>query len=163
VLYRHFILSAYKVAMQFDWQVITESPQAVMVFNGMLFPEATARWIAHKRGVPVYSHEVGMRPYSAFFTEGEATAYQVEIPDDFQLTPAQDQQLDEYLSKRFKGDFSMAGVQFWPEMTGLDDDLVARMGAFRQVVPIFTNVIFDTSQPHANVVFRICLPGWIRC
>jgi hypothetical protein len=154
VLYRHFILSAYKVAMQFDWQVITESPQAVMVFNGMLFPEATARWIARQRDVPVYSHEVGMRPFSAFFTEGEATAYQVEIPEDFQLTTAQEAQLDDYLSKRFKGDFSMAGIQFWPEMTGLDENLAARMGAFRQVVPIFTNVIFDTSQPHANVVFR---------
>ncbi|MEW5941583.1 MAG: hypothetical protein AB1750_18105, partial [Chloroflexota bacterium] len=25
---------------------------------------------------------------------------------------------------------------------------------FKQIVPIFTNVIFDTSQPHANVVFE---------
>lgn len=154
VLYRHYILSAYKVAMQFDWQVITESPVAVMVFNGMLFPEATARWIARKRNVPVVSHEVGMRPFSAFFTEGEATAYQVEIPADFQLSPHQDQQLDAYLSRRFKGDFSMAGIQFWPEMSGLGEGLLERMEAYRQVVPIFTNVIFDTSQPHANVVFR---------
>ena len=153
VLYRHYILSAYKVAMQFDWQVITQSPIAVMVFNGMFFPEATARWIARQRGVPVFSHEVGMRPYSVFFTEGEATAYDVDIPDDFQLSPAQNQHLDEYLSKRFKGDFSMAGIQFWPEMSGLDEGLIEKMAAFKQVVPIFTNVIFDTSQPHANVIF----------
>jgi hypothetical protein len=77
----------------------------------------------------------------------------VDIPDDFQLSPEQNQQLDEYLSKRFKGDFSMAGVTFWPEMNGLDEDFVKRMKAFKQVVPIFTNVIFDTSQPHANVLF----------
>jgi hypothetical protein len=95
-----------------------------------------------------------MRPLSAFFTDKEATAYHVEIPEDFQLSQAQDQQLDEYLSKRFQGDFSMAGVQFWPEMAGLDADLVEKMGTFRQVVPIFTNVIFDTSQPHANVLFQ---------
>lgn len=88
VLYRYFILSAYKVALQFDWLVITESPQAVVVFNGMLFPEASARWVARQRGVPVYSHEVGMRPFSVFFTEGEATAYDVDIPQDFQLTSA---------------------------------------------------------------------------
>ncbi len=154
VLYRHYILSAYKVAMQFDWQVITQSPIAVMVFNGMFFPEATARWVARLREVPVYSHEVGMRPFSAFFTEGEATAYDVEIPDNFRLSPAQDQQLDEYLSKRFKGDFSMAGIQFWPEMSGLDEGLIEKMAAFKQVVTIFTNVIFDTSQPHANVIFK---------
>jgi hypothetical protein len=94
-----------------------------------------------------------MRPFSVFFTEGEATAYDVDIPQDFQLTPAQDAELDEYLSKRFKGDFSMAGIQFWPEMTRLDETLLKRMESFTQVVPIFTNVIFDTSQPHANVIF----------
>jgi hypothetical protein len=154
VLYRHYILSAYKVALEFEWMVIKESPLAVMVFNGMQFPEATARWIARRQGVPVYSHEVGLRPLSGFFTESDATAYPVDISDDFQLTPNQDQELDEYLSKRFKGDFSMAGVQFWPEMTGLDQDLIGKMSTFRQVVPVFTNVIFDTSQPHANVIFK---------
>jgi hypothetical protein len=153
VLYRYFILSAYKVAMQFEWLMIKESPRAVMVFNGMMFPEATARWVARQQGIPVYSHEVGMRPLSAFFTAGDATAYPVDIPDDFQLTPQQDQQLDDYLSKRFKGDFSMAGIQFWPEMRSLDSAWVDKIQAFQQVVPIFTNVIFDTSQPHANVVF----------
>jgi hypothetical protein len=154
ILYRYFILSAFKVAMQFEWLVIKESPLAVMVFNGMMFPEATARWVARQQGVPVYTHEVGMRPLSAFFTTGDATAYPVDIPDDFQLSPWQDQQLDDYLSQRFKGDFSMAGIQFWPEMTPLDHNLVEKMQAFRQVVPIFTNVIFDTSQPHANVIFQ---------
>ena len=153
VLYRYFILSAYKVAMQFEWLVIKESPLAVMVFNGMLFPEATARWVARKQGIPVYSHEVGMQPFSAFFTDGDATAYPVDIPDDFQLNQWQDQQLDAYLSKRFKGDFSMAGIQFWPQMRSLDQALVDKISAFQQVVPIFTNVIFDTSQPHANVLF----------
>jgi len=124
-----------------------------MVFNGMQFPEAAACWMARKFGTPVYSHEVGLRPYSVFFTEGEATAYPVDISDDFQLTETQNQKLDDYLSQRYKGAFSMAGVQFWPEMTGLDEDFIKKIAAFQQVVPIFTNVIFDTSQPHANVIF----------
>jgi hypothetical protein len=153
ILYRYYILSAYKVAVQFDWLLVENDPQAVMVFNGMQFPEATARWVARRQNIPVYAHEVGILPFSAFFTSGDATAYPVDIPDDFQLTPQQDLQLDEYFSKRVKGDFSMAGVQFWPEMTGLDRGLIEKMQAFQQVVPIFTNVIFDTSQPHANVIF----------
>jgi len=153
ILYRHYVLSAYKVAKKFE-RVMTEiHPHAVMVFNGMQFPEATARWVARRRGVPVFSHEVGLRPYSAFFTDGDATAYPVAIPDDFQLTEEQNWQLDDYLSKRFKGDFSMAGVAFWPEMTGLEETFLEKLTQFRQVVPIFTNVIFDTSQPHANVLF----------
>ena len=153
-LYRYYILSAYKVARRFETIVEQAEPASVVVFNGMQFPEATARWVARQHHTPVYSHEVGMRPFSAFFTEGDATAYPVDIPADFQLTPDQDAKLDEYLSKRFKGDFSMAGVQFWPAMSGLDEAFIAKMAQFKQVVPVFTNVIFDTSQPHANVIFE---------
>jgi hypothetical protein len=152
-LYRHCIISADNIADQFKKLLEKVHPLSVMVFNGMQFPEATARWVARRHSLQVYAHEVGMRSFSAFFTAGDATAYPVDIPDDFQLIPMQDQQLDAYLSKRFKGDFSMAGVAFWPEMTGLGEDFLAKMSAFRQVVPIFTNVIFDTSQPHANVLF----------
>lgn len=153
ILYRHYVLSAYKVAKKFEQLLDQTQPRSVLVFNGMQFPEAAARWVAHQRAIPVYSHEVGLKPMSAFFTEGEATAYPVDIPDDFQLKSDQNQRLDDYLSRRFKGDFSMAGVQFWPEMMGLDEEFVTKMATFKQVVPVFTNVIFDTSQPHANVVF----------
>ena len=153
ILYRHYILSAYKVAKKFEILGNEVKPRSVMVFNGMQYPEAVVRWVAQKHNIPAYSHEVGLRPFSAFFTQGEATAYPVNIPADFQLTEDQNQHLDDYLSKRFKGDFSMAGVKFWPEMSGLDEDLLEKMDTFTQVVPIFTNVIFDTSQPHANVIF----------
>jgi hypothetical protein len=47
----------------------------------------------------------------------------------------------------------MAGVQFWPEMKGLDEAFLKKAAAYKQIVPVFTNVIFDTSQPHSNVVF----------
>jgi hypothetical protein len=75
------------------------------------------------------------------------------VPEDFELNAAQNERLDAYLSQRFKGAFSMAGVRFWPEMKGLDESFLQKISAFKQVVPIFTNVIFDTSQPHSNVVF----------
>ena len=153
ILYRHYILSAYKVAKKFEQLGNELRPKSVMVFNGMQFPEATVRWVAHRHQVPVYTHEVGLGPVSAFFTEGEATAYPVDIPEEFQLSEEQNQRLDDYLSQRFKGEFSMAGVKFWAEMSGLDEDLIEKMGSFKQVVPVFTNVIFDTSQPHANVIF----------
>ena len=153
ILYRHYILSAYKIVKKFNTLFKEITPQSLMVFNGMQFPEAAARWTARKHRIPVYSHEVGLLPFSAFFTDGDATAYPVDIPDAFQLNEEQNARLDDYLSKRMKGDFSMAGVQFWPEMTGLDDAFLAKMRSFKQVVPVFTNVIFDTSQPHANVIF----------
>ena len=152
-LLRQYILSAWNVAQTFAALLDKLNPRAVIVFNGQFFPEATARWVAQQRGIPVITHEVGLRPFTAFFTPGEATAYPLRVPDEFELDQRQNSRLDEYLSQRFQGQFSMAGVRFWPEMKGLDPAILQRMAHFKQVVPVFTNVIFDTSQPHSNVVF----------
>ncbi len=152
-LVSRYIAAAAAIAQQFGALIDEAQPQAVVVFNGMFFPEATARWVASQRGIPVVAHEVGLQPNSGFFTLGEATAYPLDIPDDFQLTPEQDARLDAYLEQRFQGNFSMAGIQFWPAMQSLGAEFWQRAAAFRQVVPVFTNVVFDTSQGHANVVF----------
>lgn len=151
---RQYLRSAWSIKGQFQALVEQVQPSAVVVFNGMQYPEATARWVARQKGLKVYSHEVGLRPMSAFFTEGDATAYPLEISSDFQLNEAQNARLDTYLQARFKGNFIMAGVKFWPEISQLDQDFLALADRFKQVVPVFTNVIFDTSQPHANVLFQ---------
>lgn len=152
-LYRQYLLSAWSLAQSFTALLDEVQPQAVLVFNGMFYPEATVRRLAQQRGLPVISHEVGLQPFSGFFTTGEATAYPIEIPQDFELSASQNQRLDTYLEKRFQGDFSMAGIRFWPEMRSLGPEFWQRAATFKQIVPIFTNVIFDTSQGHANVVF----------
>jgi hypothetical protein len=152
-LYSQYILSAYRVIREFGSLLDEHAPQAVVVFNGMFYPEASARWAARQRGVRVISHEVGLRPNTVFFTEGDATAYPIDIPETFELSSGQNRRLDEYLENRMQGNFSMAGIRFWPEMRGLDEAFLAQINQYRQVVPVFTNVIFDTSQPHSNVVF----------
>jgi hypothetical protein len=152
-LLREYILSAWNVLGEFTQLLDDTNPQAVVVFNGMFYPEATARWVARTRDIRVITHEVGLQPISAFFTDGEATAYPIHIPDDFELSPQQNAKLDAYLESRFRGDFTMAGIRFWPEMQSLDEASRLEPGNFSQVVPVFTNVIFDTSQTHANTVF----------
>lgn len=152
-LLREYILSAWRVANEFYTFLDQVEPQAVVVFNGILFPEAIARWVANRRGVRVITHEVGFKPFSAFFSHQDATAYPIEVPPDYKLSQAQNEQLDEYLEQRFKGNFSMAGIKFWSEISELDEGFLRKIDQFEQVVPIFTNVIFDTSQIHANTVF----------
>lgn len=153
-LLREYILSAWNVAQKFSRFLGETRPRAVVVFNGQFFPEATARYIAQKRGIRVITHEVGLQPASAFFTEGEATAYPIHIPDEFELNDKQNAKLDSYLARRFQGDFTMAGIKFWEGMQRLDEAFLRRAASFKQIVPIFTNIIFDTSQPHANTVFE---------
>jgi hypothetical protein len=151
---RVFILSGWRVYQQFSALLDRAHPSAVVLFNGMFYPEAAARHACLERKIRVITHEVGLRPYSAFFTTGEATAYPVSIRPEFQLTDEMNHQLDEYLGKRFQGNFSMAGIRFWPEMKGLDEALMKKAEGFSKIVPVFTNVIFDTSQVHANTLFE---------
>ena len=152
-LLRQYILSAYRVLGEFAATLQSTQPASVLVFNGIMYPEATARWVSKVLGFHTYAHEVGFQRYSAFFTDGHPTAYPMDIPVDFELTPAENQRLDDYLAKRFQGQFSMAGIQFWPEMRRLDDAFLTKASQFKQIVPVFTNVVYDTSQIHANIVF----------
>lgn len=152
-LFRQYILSAHSLAGQFAALLEDVNPQSVVVFNGQFYPEATARWVAQQRGLRVISHEVGLAPFTAYFTPGEATAYPIDIDPAFHLSDAQNAQLNTYLEKRFQGNFSMAGVRFWPQMKPLGEDFWQRARQFEQIVPVFTNVVFDTSQGHANVLY----------
>lgn len=160
-LFRKYLRSAIHVAETFIRVVERTPPRAVVVFNGITFPEVVVRQIALQRGIPVITHEVGVRPFSVFFTHGEATAYPIEIDPGFQLSPEENNRLEALLSKRFQGDFSMAGIRFWPEMRGLEDTLEAKLEKFEQTVAVFTNVIFDTSQVHANATFTDMF-AWLR-
>jgi hypothetical protein len=93
----------------------------------------------------VVTHEVGFQRFSAFFTDGDATAYPVHIPDNFELTEQQNAALDAYLEERFQGQFTMAGIRFWPEMRGLDEAFLQKAAQFRQIVPIFQSGVIDIS------------------
>ena len=152
-LLRSYISSAYSIAKQFTILLEQTKPQAVVIFNGSAYPEATIRWITLEMGIRAITHEVGFQPLSVFFTDGQATAYPMLIPDDFELSTEANQRLDAYLENRFQGKFTMAGIRFWPEMQPLSDTFLQKAAQFDQIVPIFTNVVYDTSQVHANVVF----------
>jgi hypothetical protein len=152
-LYRQYLRSAASLVEQIGAILDELQPQALIVFNGITYPEAVARELARRRQIPVVTHEVGLRPYSAFFSHEEATFRQIDLTDGHQLDPAQQAQLDAYLQSRRAGRFSMAGVRFWPVVEGLPADLEDRLETFERAVTVFTNVIFDTSQVHANSLF----------
>jgi len=152
-LLRSYMLSAASIASQFFKLTEQTNPSCVILFNGSIYPEATVSWIARRLGIRVVTHEVGFQAQSTFFTDGEATAYPIDIPGAFELNEEQNKRLDTYLEKRFQGQFTMAGIQFWPEMNTLDEQFLATAAGYRQIVPIFTNVAYDTSQVHASVVF----------
>ena len=150
---RRYLASAVSVARVAQETIDRLEPRAVVVFNGLMFPEATVREVARRAGVPVVTHEVGLRPLSAFFSHEEATFRQLEPPARLELDVEESARLDEYLGDRFEGRFSMAGIRFWPQIQPPPASLVAALDRFTSAVSVFTNVIFDTSQVHANTRF----------
>ena len=150
---RDYIRSANNLSDVVEGTLKDQRPAAVVVFNGQFFPEAIVKNLARQRGIRVISHEVALQPLSAFFTEGEATAYPIQVPSGMKLTEGQNRKLDEVLENRFQGNFSMAGIKFWGEMKPFDEAFLQKAKEFQQIVPIFTNVIFDTSQAHANSIY----------
>jgi len=152
-LLREFILSAHSIAEEYSRLLAKIQPGVVVVFNGLQYPEAVVRWMSKELDIRVITHEVNLQPYSAFFTADQATIYPMAIPADFQLSEHQDRILDQYLEKRFRGDFRMAGIKFWSAMDQLSEEFLEFSGRFDNLVPVFTNVIFDTSQAHANTLF----------
>lgn len=152
-LYRQYLSSAANLHEWFEVEFDRISPRALVLFNGIFFPEAVARAVAQRMGIRVITHEVGLRPYSAFFSHDHATFREVEVSEEIRLSEQQNKHLDDYLSSRFRGDFSMAGVQFWEEIHDLPVHLQSRIDSFAKIVSVFSNVIFDTSQLHANTIF----------
>ena len=153
-LYRQYLLSAASLTEAIERKLEALSPRAIVLFNGITYPEAVARALALKREIPVVTHEVGFRPLSAFFSHEHATFRAVEVPDEAELDRDWASDLESYLSDRRAGHFSMAGVQFWPEMEILPVWLESKIAGFESMVSVFTNVAFDTSQVHANTVFE---------
>lgn len=154
MIFRKYLHSAASLKRQFETALDELQPRTVVVFNGITYPEALLRELARQRGIPVVTHEVGLRPNTAFFSHGQATAYPIEVPAEFQLTSDMQRRLDDYLADRFQGRFTMAGVRFWPEVSPLPDWLNSKIEAHQQTVVVFTNVIFDTSQIHANSLYQ---------
>jgi len=152
-LLRQYLCSAASLAERVVQILDRLQPQALVVFNGLMYPEAVARAVARRRGLPVVTHEVGLKPFSAFFSPAEATFREVEMPADYHLGDAQRQALEAELTARQQGRFSMAGVRFWPQMQALPERVRSALEAHRQVVAVFANVVFDTSQIHANTLY----------
>jgi len=157
-----YIVSAANLAEEFARIIDQLQPLAVVLFNGTHYPEATARKVAVDRGVRVFTYEVGFRSTSAFFSDGVATEYPIHIPPCFTMGITENKKLDEYLFRRFQGDFTQAGVKFWSEMQPLPVELCEKAKAYRQVVTVFTNVTWDTSQVYAHAFFNSMFE-WLDC
>lgn len=153
LLLRRYLISAASLAEQIEARLRVEPPRALVLFNGITYPEAVAKALAERVGVRVITHEIGLRPFSAFFSRDHATFRKVALPNESPWTDAERGKLEEWVRTRTRGEFTMAGIHFWPRMRPIPPGLRRKIPRFRQMAAVFPNVIFDTSQVHANTIF----------
>jgi len=155
LLMAHFVASGCELADFLGDYLPQWAPKCVVAFNGTFLPEQVLSAMCLRLGIRFVSFEVGFRKKnSVFFATGTATDVPMEIPEDYELNEAEREQLDQYLRGRFKGDFHVGGRRFWTDMQGIPGSLRERMQAYRQVVTVFTNVVFDTSQVTVNTIYE---------
>ena len=160
-LYRRYLRSARQVARSFARTLDSVEPRRLVVFNGIMFPEAVAREQSRRAGIPVVTHEVGLRPFSAYFSHEHATFRKTSVDFDRPLSKEENARLDRTLDERSRGHFSMAGIRFWPAIDPLPAKLRSRMEGDGRAVVVFTNVVFDTSQVHAHSLYPSMF-GWLE-
>ena len=153
-LFREYLRAGIRIVNTFERLVKACTPRSAVVFNGTFFPEAIIRTLAINSGLSVVTYEVGYRSKSLFLSHDVVTAYSIQVPNDFEMGTEQEAELDHYLAQRVKGKFTMGGLRFWPEMKSVNPELRRNAKAYRQVVTVFTNVVYDTSQIHANTIFE---------
>ena len=128
-------------------------PNSIILFNGISFPECVIKFFMEENGVNVITFESGYKENSIYFTNDSATDYEFPFDVSKELTSIEKNQLDNYLEKRFSGDFSRSGTKYWDNMTNVDDDLRRKCKSFGNNIIIFLNVPFDTSQVKASYLF----------
>lgn len=148
-----YILSSVHLAKEFSAVIEQAKPQAVIAMNGTHFPEAVVREVALAHRVRVITFESGLRGDTLFFTDGIATEYPIYIPSDFIMGIKENEALDVYLDERSKGKFSIAGRRQWTKMESLPLKLQDKTKIYRQIVTVFANTVWDTSQAYANRFF----------
>ena len=124
-----YILSAWRVAQEFGALLDRVNPRAVVIFNGMFYPEAAARWLSRAARSARHLSRGRAAPIHRLLHPRRGHRLPHPYPRSFELTPEQDARLDAYLEQRLQGNFSMAGIRFWPEMRGLDEAFLTPAGA----------------------------------
>ena len=152
-LLREYIRGGMNIVDTLQRLLQEQELHSMVVFNGVFYPEAIARAVALQKGLPVVAYEISIPGLKVFLSHGVAAGGGlITIPEDFQMSAAQEADFDEYMSQRIRGTVGQPGL--WPEMKGIEPDLQAFAGQYKNVVSVFTNVIFDTSQYGANTVFE---------
>ena len=145
---RAFLRSARRIAQGVRRAISEVQPDVVLLLNGLFLFEGVTWAICRQDGIDVVTYERAFLKETLVFHRGIPAGFYdftAEWPDaDRALTPAEEAELDGYLSRRRRGD---AFDQFWT----FRDQAVERRGG--RLVTLFTNLTWDTAVLGRDLAF----------
>lgn len=140
ITYRRFLRCAAGIADELEVAIDRETPDTVVMLNGLFLFEQVARELCERADIDVVTYERGYVKGTIFFHRGmSASRYETaelwEKERDRLLTPAEEKELDGYLLDRQTGAQSISN--FWPAPRFDEPE--------PGFVVLFTNVTWDTA------------------
>lgn len=155
---RGFLESAVVMVEAVDALLEEQTPDVVVMTNGLFFAEAILLARARARGIEAITYERGIPVGSVLFDRNQP-AIRFDLDDDWPevrdrpLGETQSQRLDEYLESRSKGRSGV--IELWPTMERERDALLQRLelDPTTPLAVLFTNVLWDSAVYGRDVGF----------
>ena len=135
-------------------------PQTMILFNGLSFPESIIKYFMDKNNVKIITFESAIKENSIIFSKKSAPALDFEFKNQ-KLSEENKEKINQYLNTRFSGNVKRGDTDYWQNIKPLDDNLLEKINNYKNVISIFLNVPFDTSQVNSSNVF-LDMYDWIN-
>ena len=127
-------------------------PKVAVIFNGYSFPESIVKNYLEQYGVQIFTFESGYLENSVYVSEMYAPEYLFDF-NYRNLDTSESEKLDNYMNRRYSGNFKRGSVDFWKNINPVDAELVNLFNKFEKLISVFLNVPYDTSQTNASQLF----------
>jgi hypothetical protein len=158
--YRSFLVSGAILRAAFEELLARTRPDRIFILNGAFFPERILAEMATSRSIPVVRYEKGFltdtvvachwRPGASILDFGQK-AWEGALTTP--LSSEEGRELDAYLEERVRGGRTLDN--FWANRIADNDRIRKDLGLRddRQLVPVFLNVVWDSSIQGRDVAF----------
>ena len=128
-------------------------PKLIILFNGISFPESIIKYFMKENNVKIITFESAILENSIIFSNKSAPKLDFNFKKEHLLNENEKNLINQYLTKRIKGDFKRGSIDYWNEIKELNVKETKKINQFNKVVTVFLNVPFDTSQIGISSIF----------
>lgn len=158
VVYRNFLIGAIAMIDACQNMLSAKHPDIVLLMNGRFMPGRIMYELAKRTGIKIIAYEEGLVGGTYHFYQNRLLDYDVEkYWHEYRqepLTPQEEEKLDSYLSRRWKG----LGFQqeYWPSITSDSEEIRGELGLRKRLgtAVLFPNIPWDSALFGRDIAFE---------